>query len=168
LIFECFLRTLVHMDASISVGHPSAAGATKEMDRRGRSAVSNGSRLHVKAPGDTAWARRFRDVFQLLLDDITPPDGRVSEGQRQLARRAATLSITCEQMEGEAAAGADIDFELYGRLSDRLGRTLTRLNGIKAVSAPINGPTLGNLIRADQAEERERRRAAKYQHEDAP
>ncbi len=131
--------------------------------------MTNGSRLHVKAPGDSAWARRFRDVLYQILDDIQPSTGRLSEGQRQLARRAATLSITCEKLEGEAAAGNDIDLELYGRLSDRLGRAFQRL-GIKAVSSSSNGLTLGELIAADQRAERERlarERAAKREQEAA-
>ena len=41
----------------------------------------------------------------------------LSEGQRQLARRAATVSLACEKMEGEAAAGAAINLEAYGRLT---------------------------------------------------
>ena len=92
--------------------------------------MSNGSRLHVVTPGDTAWARRFRDVLNQILDDITPSDGRLSEGQRQLARRAATLCITCEKLEGIAATGADIDLEVYGKITDRLGRAFHRL-GLK-------------------------------------
>jgi hypothetical protein len=46
----------------------------------------------------------------------------LSEGQRQLARRCATISIACEKMEGEAAAGNEIDLDAYGTLTDRLGR----------------------------------------------
>src|SRR5262245_61497477 len=89
---------------------------------RHRSAVTNGKRLHVVNPGDTAWARRFRDVLAEIVSDLGGAD-RLSEGQRQLARRAATISIACEKIEGDAAAGAAIDLETYGKLTDRLGRT---------------------------------------------
>jgi hypothetical protein len=94
---------------------------------RTRSAVTNGRRLHVVAPGDTAWARRFADVLGEIISDLGGHDGGLSEGQRQLARRAATISIACEQLEGDAAAGMAIDLELYGRLTDRLGRAFQRL-----------------------------------------
>jgi hypothetical protein len=94
-----------------------------------KSAVTNGKRLFVDRPGDTAWHRRFRDVFDQIIADIGGPDG-LSEGQRQLARRAATIAITCERMEGKAAAGADINLADYGMLTDRLGRTFHRL-GLK-------------------------------------
>ena len=65
-----------------------------------------------------------------MLAEITSDLGGadlLSEGQRQLARRCATISIMCERLEGEAASGAEINLELYGRLTDRLGRALQRL-----------------------------------------
>jgi hypothetical protein len=91
-----------------------------------RSAVTNGKRLFVERPGDTAWARRFKDVLYLIVSDLGGAD-ILSEGQKQLARRAATLCITCERMEGKAASGEDIDLHKYGQLTDRIGRTFHRL-----------------------------------------
>ena len=49
-------------------------------------------------------------------------------------------------MEGELATGADIDLELYGSLTDRLGRAFARL-GLKRKHPIING--LGELWQAD-------------------
>jgi hypothetical protein len=49
-------------------------------------------------------------VLTQIIADLSGPEG-LSEGQRQLARRAATLSIMCEKLEGEAAAGRDIDLK---------------------------------------------------------
>jgi hypothetical protein len=120
---------------------------------RQRSAVSNGKRLFVIRPGDTAWHRRFRDVLGQIISDLGGAS-ELSEGQRQLARRAATLAVSCEKLEGEAAAGADIDLTVYGMLTDRLGRTFQRL-GLRRHARDVTG-TLGELIRADQAAERER------------
>ena len=96
---------------------------------RSRSSVTNGKRLFVEHRGDTAWARRFRDVLVEIISDLGGLDV-LSEGQKQLARRAATLCITCERMEGKAAAGEEIDLTAYGMLTDRLGRTFARL-GLK-------------------------------------
>ena len=95
-----------------------------------RSAVTNGERLHVERPGNTAWARRFRDVLEQIIADLLTNNDTLSEGQKQLARRAATIAIVCEKMEGEAAAGNDIDLDRYGSLTDRFGRTFHRL-GLK-------------------------------------
>lgn len=105
---------------------------------KGRSAVSNGPRLHVISTPhgrETRWARHFRDVLAEIISDMGR-DG-LSEGQRQLARRAATISITCEKMEGDAAAGNDIDLDVYGQLTDRLGRCFQR--GLKRQARDV-GP----------------------------
>src|SRR5262249_12460601 len=98
----------------------------EDRPKKCRSAVTNGRRLHVVPPGDTAWSRRFADVLGQIISDLAGPDG-LSEGQRQLARRVATLSIICERMEGEAAAGNAIDLDAYGQLTDRIGRAFQRL-----------------------------------------
>jgi hypothetical protein len=114
-----------------------------------RSAVTNGRRLHVVPPGDTRWARRFRDVLSEIISDLGGRDV-LSEGQRQLARRCATIAIECEKMEGQAAAGGEINLETYGALTDRLGRTFQRL-GLKRVARDI-GPSLGDLLRKQHAQ----------------
>lgn len=110
-----------------------------------RSAVTNGQRLHVVRPGDTAWSRRFRDVLAEIISDIGGPDAGLSEGQRQLARRAATICIQCERMEGVAAAGQDINLEDYGKLTDRLGRCFARL-GLKRQPKDVT-PNLQQYLR---------------------
>src|SRR5262249_57662172 len=122
---------------------------TKKPPSRHRSAVTNGRRLPVVQPGDTAWARRFRDVLAEITSDLGGA-ALLSEGQRQLARRCATIAIACEKIEGEAAAGAEIDLETYGKLTDRLGRALQRL-GLKRQPRDVT-PTLAEVIAMDQAE----------------
>lgn len=66
-----------------------------------------------------------------MVDDISRDLGGVdclSEGQRQLIRRAAMLSAECERHEAMAARGeAEFDIELYGMICDRLGRLFGRL-----------------------------------------
>jgi hypothetical protein len=119
---------------------PTATCATSEPHlARARSAVTRGKRLHVVAPGDTAWSRRFADVLAQIIADIGGPDG-LSEAQRQLARRCATISIACERMEGEATSGQAINVEVYGTLVDRLGRAFGRI-GIKRQARDI-GPAI--------------------------
>jgi len=116
---------------------------TPPVPSRHRSAVTNGKRLHVVQPGDTAWARRFRDVLAEITNDLGGPD-LLSEGQRQLIRRATTISIMCEKLEGDAAAGEPINLELYGRLTDRLGRALQRL-GLERRARDVE-PTLTEYL----------------------
>jgi hypothetical protein len=47
-------------------------------------------------------------VLAEIVSDLGGAD-RLSEGQRQIARRCATISIACERTEGEAAAGDPIE-----------------------------------------------------------
>src|SRR5262249_58531809 len=109
------------------------------------------------------WARRFRDVIAEITSDLGGAD-LLSEAQRQLVRRAATISIACERMEGETAAGADINLELYGRLTDRLGRALQRL-GLERKPRDVT-PSLADIIAQDEAEEAARAaRAAEAEEE---
>ena len=99
--------------------------------------------------GRSATARRFRDLFEDICADL---GGRetLSEGQRQLARRAAMLSAECERLE--ALAGRDerpgainwkdeaafkFDVNVYGTLCDRLGRLFDRL-GLERRARPTD------------------------------
>ena len=134
-------------------GDATAARGSLRTDHR--SAVTNGKRLHVIPPGDTAWARRFRDVLAEITNDLGGAD-LLSEGQRQLARRAATISIMCEKLEGDAAAGAAINLEDYGKLTDRLGRCFQRL-GLKRQprDVPVLAEYLASLRQPEPAEEDE-------------
>jgi hypothetical protein len=114
---------------------------------RFRSAVTNGKRLHVQPVGDNAWSRRFRDVLAEIISDLGGARG-LSEGQRQLARRAATISLECEKLEAAALSGGAINLETYGQLTDRLGRALQRL-GLQPepsqTAAPIDGSPLTKI-----------------------
>jgi hypothetical protein len=133
----------------MSTARPAAAPVHSLARRgvKGRSGVSNGSRLHVEripVGSMTAWGRRFRDVLSEICADLSP-DGpeHLSEGQRQLARRAALLSIECERMEGSVARGEAVNVELYGVTADRVARTFARL-GIKRAAKPA--PTVEEYL----------------------
>jgi hypothetical protein len=110
--------------------------ASEARPRRGRSAVTNGRRLHVVVPGDTKWSRRFRDILAEIISDMGGAGSGLSEAQRQLARRCATIAIACEKMEGEAAAGNEIDLVVYGMLTDRIGRCFSRL-GLRRLARDV-------------------------------
>src|SRR5215207_7027839 len=92
-----------------------------------RSGVTNGSALFLEGvDGRSATARRFRDVLAQIARDLGGAE-TLSEGQRQLARRCAMLSVECERLEASAIGGDEIDFHRFGQLVDRLGRALRRL-----------------------------------------
>jgi hypothetical protein len=130
--------------SAASVVRPTPEARTPRV----RSAVTNGRRLHVAAPGDGAWQRRFRDVLEQIIADLSGPDG-LSEGQRQLARRCATIAIECEKLEGAAAAGADIDIGEYSLLTSTLVRVVSRL-GINRVARNITPPSVAAYLEHKQ------------------
>src|ERR1700730_15997115 len=75
--------------------------------------------------GRTHTARRFRDLYEVLCNDLGGASG-LKEGQRQLVRRAATLSVMSEAMEADIVRDMPFDSDAYGTLCDRLGRCLSR------------------------------------------
>jgi hypothetical protein len=115
---------------------------TRSRERRklhGRSRITNGDLL-PGVDGRSLWGRRWRDLYEQIIASLSPP---VSEWQRQEARRAVTLFVLCEQLEGRAAAGENIDPDQYGMMSDRLGRSFRRLGLKQSPGAP--GP-LGQIL----------------------
>ncbi len=103
-----------------------------------RSAVTNGTRLFADGSHEGPWARRFRDLVQLHEEDLGSRD-TLSEGQRSLCRRVATLEIELEQMEGKLSKrDSSVDLDLYNRMTGTLGRTIDRL-GLRRVPRDI-GP----------------------------
>jgi hypothetical protein len=101
-----------------------------------RSRVTNGKAWFVEGDGRGPWARRWRDIIAEITNDLGGGD-LLSEGQKQLIRRCATIAIACERAEAKAAAGEDIDLETYGTLTDRLGRAFQRL-GLKRQARDIS------------------------------
>jgi hypothetical protein len=87
---------------------------------KGRSKVTNGRQLFIDGGARLKVSRRFRDVLASIATDLGVD--RLSEGQKQIARRCAMLSVECEIMESAAVAGEPFDLDAYGQPTDRLGR----------------------------------------------
>jgi hypothetical protein len=104
-----------------------------------RSAVTNGTRLHAEADGRTVWSRRFRD---LVLGHISDLGGRsvLSEAQIALIKRASTLEVELERMEGRLSQGEHVDLDKYGRATGNLRRVLETL-GLKREPRDITQET---------------------------
>lgn len=115
---------------------------------RQQSKIANGSALFAGADHRSVWARRFGEILGQVLQDLGGRDA-VSEAQLQLARRAATICVESERLEAQAAEGHEIDLDLFGTLTDRLGRTFARL-GIRRQARDCT-PSLGTYL--DEAAE---------------
>jgi hypothetical protein len=74
-------------------------------------------------------AARLRELMIRMTADLGGPEN-LTEAERQLIRRAAMISVTCEEMEAKAAAGEPFDLTVYATATGHLGRTL-RLLGLK-------------------------------------
>ena len=112
---------------------------------KGRSKVTIGRQLFIDGDARLKVSRRFRDVLASIATDLGGAD-RLSEGQKQIARRCAMLSVECEIMESAAVAGEPFDLDVYGQLTDRLGRAFQRL-GLKRVMHDAT-PDLGAYLTA--------------------
>ncbi len=125
---------------------PSAPVIT--MRTQGRSRVSNGSTLWLDeraVDGRSRASRRYRDVYSEIISGLGDDEAALSEGQRQLARRCAGMSVQCELIEGQMVSGEAFDLDVYGTLTDRLGRALQRL-GIKRVGKREREPNLAEIL----------------------
>jgi hypothetical protein len=110
-----------------------------------RSKLANGSKLLPLTDGRSATARRFRDLYEDICRDLGGV-ARLSEGQRQMVRRAAMISAECERMEAMAARGeAEFHVDTYGSLCDRLGRVFQRI-GLRRVASVT--PSLRDYLAA--------------------
>ena len=104
-----------------------------------RSRVTNGSELLPGVDGRSVWARRLRDVIAAIIGDLGGSD-MISEAQRSLVRRAATLTVELERMERNFALGyaKAEDVDLYGRTCNTLKRLLMAV-GLKRRARPVGG-----------------------------
>jgi hypothetical protein len=96
------------------------------MPASARSRVTNGSAVLPDVDGRSTWVRRLRDLIGLHLADLGGEDV-VSEAERSIVRRVATLTVELERLEGtfavagEASPGA---LDLYQRTAGNLRRLL--------------------------------------------
>lgn len=97
-----------------------------------RSRATNAAGALIGVDGRTGWARRYRDITELLVADMGGFD-HVSQGELHLARRAATLATELERMDASFAEGgcaATADLDAYQRATNTLRRVLETL-GLK-------------------------------------
>jgi hypothetical protein len=84
--------------------------------------------------GRSLTARRFQDLYEDICGDLGGVD-HLSEGQKQLVRRVATLSAESERLEAEWANGREFDIVEYSTIANCLRRLLETI-GLRAVRGP--------------------------------
>jgi len=97
--------------------------------------------------GRSLVARRFREIYCNIEADL---GGDLTEAQRHLCARAATLAIWCEAREVELAEGADFDASAYSTVSNSLRRLLSDL-GLERRARDIT-PTLAQYLAGKAAQ----------------
>jgi len=114
-----------------------------------RSRVTNGKVLFAQG-GDNrgAWARRWRDLFELHLADY---GGRefMSEAELAICGMVATARVEMEQLAAKMSEGIATpdDVDLYNRLSGNSRRHLETL-GLERRAKPVDAPpTLSEIAR---------------------
>jgi hypothetical protein len=91
-----------------------------------RSRVTNGSELLPGVDGRSTRGRRLRDLSSLHIADLGGEDA-ISEAERSIVRRAATLTVELERMEAAFATAGEAkpaDLDLYQRTAGNLRRLL--------------------------------------------
>lgn len=74
--------------------------------------------------GRSLMARRFREIHASIESDL---GGDLTEAQRHLIARAATLAIWCEARETELGEGGEFDAGQYVTIANSLRRLLSDL-----------------------------------------
>ncbi len=105
-------------------------GTTKTLTsiKKGRSRVTNG-RVPRGVDGRGLWFRRHRDIVSLHIADLGGPDA-VTESQKAIVQRAATIIVALEQLEikfANANEATALELEQFTRASNSLRRHLETL-----------------------------------------
>jgi hypothetical protein len=124
-----------------------------------RSRITNGRELLPGVDGRSEWARRFRDLIQLLQSDLGG-ESECSEAEKLIVRRAACLTTECEHFEALFATLRDSgqqprpdDVDLYQRMSSAARRMLES-TGLKRRAKDITPPSVAQYLReAEDAQE---------------
>jgi hypothetical protein len=126
-----------------------------------RSALTNGSTLIAgeDADGRMPWMRRLRDIVRAHIADLGG-EANISHSERALLNRASMLVLQLEMMEASFAKNGGMaspdQLNQYQRLVNTLRRTMETLGLQRRARDVTNGITLGDMLRADQEQERQR------------
>jgi hypothetical protein len=141
------------MEAALN-SPPDRPKVTRPKDPQ-KSRITNGSALLPGVDQRGAWIRRCKDVIRAHLADMGGEDN-TSAAERSIIRRASVMTVELERLEAKFAVEGEAnerDIDLYIRGSGSLRRLLEAI-GLQRRAKDI-GPTLGDLLREDLAQQRE-------------
>ena len=104
------------------------SSALAPMPPSSRSAKTNRRRSFVDGDGRGLWARRWRDLEALYIDDLGGASA-LSEFQLGLVGTCATLRCELEKLEGRLSVGEAVDLDQFGRLAGVLLQRLRLTTG---------------------------------------
>ena len=144
-------------NAKKNAGAKGRVGLTSALYKsQARSRITNGRTLLPSIDGRCLWARRFRDLISLHLNDLGGEDA-CSESEKALVRRASCLIVELEHAEnGFALAGSATadQLKVYQMTTNTLRRLLETL-GLRRRPKDITPPTLADYIAANSKNEAE-------------
>jgi hypothetical protein len=117
-----------------------------QVSRTNRSRITNRSAVLPDVDGRSTWVRRLRDLIAIHLSDLGGVDN-VSEAERSIIRRIATLTVELERMESTFATAGEAtpaQLDLYQRTANSLRRLLEAI-GLQRRSKNIT-PTVSDYI----------------------
>lgn len=117
------------------------------LPRRQRSAVTNGTQMLPGINGNSAQARRYRDLYTAFVADLGG-EAAATEAERALCRQAAALTVRSEAVMADLVRGAPVDDEQMTRLMNSTARTLAAL---RRRAKPMKAPDLRAYLKAKAA-----------------
>jgi hypothetical protein len=123
------------------------SNAVADLKPTTRSRVTNGSVVLPGVDGRSTWVRRLRDLIAVHIQDLGGEDA-ISEAERSLVRRAATMTVELERMEAVFAVRGEADpkdLELYQRTAGNLRRILESL-GLQRRARDVT-PSIDDFIK---------------------
>ena len=88
--------------------------------------MTNGKQMFVQGNGRSPWARRWKDLIEAHVADLGGVSN-LSEAQRSLVKRAATIELELEQIEGRLSEGKAQDLAAFATAVSHLRRVFETL-----------------------------------------
>jgi hypothetical protein len=107
---------------------------------------------------NSAWSRRYHDLFLAHADDIGGIDV-LSEAQISLCRRGASIECELERCDAQLSRGEFVDAESYARCASHLRRLFETLglqrqprfgNGVQVLPPQQMSPFRASLLEPDE------------------